>query len=1070
MQKTLITIMLTVTVMIASACTKQIASGQNQHKEATSNYSETVVIDNSVCNFTATYDNLEKILINPAYSANNQCVLTFLEKHIAKLTTASADYLKSIELIFEGCSEFNLNGCLYFQKLKSVYAMRDFLLTLAKKHEADVKKYYFFLNAWFEIKNERLDAKLFELYLKKENEYRHLIANNQTLLDLHNETLYMISQNATKLSSSTFFKSFITTYNLPTDKNISNLDQIVYNTIFENPQEADYKNKMDEYLKKQIATIKKIDNFNQADLDYYLTSLGISILHYDFYYYIIASAYHNTSDPNFLETLWNYYQGDPQKLGDLTESYIRIKFLQVLRLSHHNIVKFFHDKDYTPNTFFIKAISKSEQVYPHFQGLNQKSEYLQLFLKKILMKKNITTQNIYQNLTRNLFSGIEMNIKYMIAFPEMMILLYEFAKNGFEIKMDSVYSGLFQVSSNQILKEFFEGRFPSFFRYTTDTDAISSEEILYTFYFALNTGLFRDFASKQNETQLVTDFIKLVATQLSNIEINKLTTDFNVFINNYKSDSTYTNFLNLCNVKADYVHQLTLEDIYQSVLHGKKVGERIINNPGFYGPYFERSLERIRTNIQNIEFKITQMMSIYEKYLRKFKTSESTITQIKADLNTALDPVLHIKTSYLTQFINRHQEIDKCQFTLYQKEKKLQENLVKYEELYLRNLYHKYQEAKSTHSLEQLNSAIQNYGLKGFQGLDKFKNGHYYYTQIDFLIRTKQSLEIGQILDNEKLPALSKGVKIAVPANEYNWHQHPYYAQSQEHYFTLDIDNMSEDEFVLSALSKIVVVENENPHGFVTWFMDKSYYSYNFFTFNAKSRTLVSLYKLGEFDIYEKEECSLKNNSKGCKKIRQNFTVDNLVKIGLNLKDFVHISDQDASILKKVGRKSRIDDYLQAFSFIHPMSNRPENWGIFDYLYYALKEPLLDAYAKFPWDMEDDHVNKTLDKRKGSLETAFDYWKTSSNRGEFLFSISKSLEEDLNQTFKAIAHKEITKIRDFEKAINPDFNPVIEKLHGTIRYEIDKTVDKDILSETLLEEVDGVIRNFHQQTNYFYKQ
>ena len=1060
-------------MIINFSCNKKIESSQNQHKEAVSNYSETIGVDNSVCSFALDYENLEKVLVNTSYSANNQCVMKFFEKQITKLTTSNhsnnTEYLKSINLIFEGCNEYNLNNCLYFQKLKSVSAMRNFLLTLAKDHEANVQKYYFFLNAWFDLKNEQLDSKLFELYLKKENEYRKLITSNQTLLDLHNETLHLISQNASQLSSNPSFKSFINSYKLPTNKNISNLDKIVFEIIFSNSQDSDYKNKLDSYINNEITSIKAIDNFKQADLDYYLKSLNISSLHYDFYYYIIASAYHNRSDSNFLEALWNVHHGDPKKLSEATNTFVRIKFLQVLSLSHQNIVKYFHEKDYTPNNFFIKAISKSEQVSPHFQELFQKCEYLQLFLKNILMKDNAKSQEIYQDLARNLFSGIEMNIKYMISFPEMMILLYEFAKNGLEFKINSLQQGLVQVSSNQIMKEFFEGRFYSFFKYTDDTKALSSEEILYAFYFALNTGLFRDFASKQNEIQLVKDFIKMVATQLSNIEINKLTTDFNVFTKNYKADTTYNIFLNLCNSPEGYVHQLTLDDLDQSVLQGKKVGERIVNNPGFYGPYFERSLERIRTNVQNIEFKVTQMISIYEKYLRKFNTSDSTVKAIIADLNTALDPINHIKTSYLTQFMNRHLEIDKCHFSLYKKEKTLQENLVRYEEIYLRNLYNKYLEAKASNSLKELNSDIQNYNLKGFTGLNKFKNGHYYYTQIDFLIRAKQFIEVGQKLDNETFPALSKGVKISVPANEYNWSQHSFYAQSQDKYFTLDINNMSEDEFVFNALSK-VVKSNENPSGFVTWFVDQSFHAYNFFTFNSKSRTLVSLYKLGEFDVYEKEECSLKNSGKGCKKTKQNFTVDNLVKIGFNLKDFLHIDDEQALILEKVGRKKRTDDYLQAFSFIHPMSNRPENWGIFDYLYYSLKEPLLDAYSKFPWNMEDDHVSKTLDKRKGALESAFDYWQARNNRGEFLFDISNSLEAEMNQKFKEIAWKEISKIRDFEEAINPENHPDIEKLQGQIRYEIDKTVDKDILSDTLLEEVDGVIRNFHQQTNNFYKQ
>ncbi|OFZ22760.1 MAG: hypothetical protein A2202_00655 [Bdellovibrionales bacterium RIFOXYA1_FULL_36_14] len=1073
MKNTFNLILLVITMIMISSCNKKIESSQNQHKNAVLNYSEVSAIDNSVCSFELNHEKLERVLINPAYSAHNQCVLKFLEKQIAKLTSSldsnNADTLKSMNLIFEGCSADSLNGCLYFQKLKSILAMRDFLLKLATVHESNIQKYYFFLNAWFELKNEQLDARLFELYLKKEKEYRKLIAHDKTLLDLHNETLHLISQNASQLSNNSAFKAFILSYKLPTHKNISNLDKIVLEIIFSNSQDRDYKSKLETFINNEITSIKAIDNFKQADLDYYLKSLDISSLQYDFYYYMIASAYHNRSDSNFLETLWKFYQGDTQKLSDTTNSYVRIKFLQVLSLSHQNIVKYFHEKDYTPNNFFIKAISKSEQVSPHFQELFQKSEYLQLFLESLLMKGNSKSQAIYQDLSRNLFSGIKMNIKYMISFPEMMILLYEFAKNGLEFKINSHYNGLVQVSSNQIMKEFFEGRFYSFFNYSDDTKALTSEEILYAFYFALNTGLFRDFASKQNETQLVKDFIKMVATQLSNIEINKLTTDFNVFTNNYKADTTYNIFLNLCNSPKGYVHQLTLDDLDRSVLQGKIVGERIVNNPGFYGPYFERSLERIRTNVQNIEFKVTQMISIYEKYLRKFNTNETVVKEIMADLNSALDPITHIKTAYLTQFMKRHQEIDKCHFSIYQKEKKLQENLIKYEELYLRNLYNKYQEAYATNSLEELNREIQNYNLKDFIGLNKFKNGHYYYTQIDFLIRAKQFIEVGQTLDNQKLPALSKGVKISVPTNEYNWIQHSFYAGSQDKYFTLDISNMTEDEFVLNALSNIVT-DTTNPNGFVTWFVDKSYYTYNLPSFNAKSRTLVSLYKLGDFDIYEKEECSLKNSGKGCKRIKQKFSVDNLVKIGSNLKNFLHIDDQEALILKKVGRKKRIDDYLQAFSFMHPMSNRPENWGIFDYLYYSLKEPLLDAYSKFPWDMEDDHVSKTLDKRKGALETAFDYWQARNNRGEFLFNISNSFEAEMNQKFKEIAWNEINKIRSFEAAINPENNPAIEKLQGQIRYEIDKTVDKDILSDTLLEEVDGVIRNFHQQTNYFYKQ
>src|SRR3989339_617454 len=134
MKNWLIKMMITLpAIMICFSCTKQIDSASNQHKAAIISSNHLPNHEKSICPLESTFKTFEQVMTTPEYSANTPCVLEFLQKYVNILNTKinhnskDQELIDSISIIFEGCNQHNLNGCLYFSKLRNVQGMRSLL-------------------------------------------------------------------------------------------------------------------------------------------------------------------------------------------------------------------------------------------------------------------------------------------------------------------------------------------------------------------------------------------------------------------------------------------------------------------------------------------------------------------------------------------------------------------------------------------------------------------------------------------------------------------------------------------------------------------------------------------------------------------------------------------------------------------------------------------------------------------------------------------------------------------------------------------------------------------------------
>ena len=209
-------------------------------------------------------------------------------------------------------------------------------------------------------------------------------------------------------------------------------------------------------------------------------------------FFAMTDAIYRGRPPEEVALFWQLSRKNTKHLVKVIQAYVSMNMASLSIQSGRILAdkfKEFVNQGATEN-LISKLVDDSDlHVKPlwasFFRGLAQLEDYCR---KEI---ENKTQEKVTDEL-KNFYRQIQLNVKYLVTYPNMLMLAYFSKKTNYNETFDA-FGITYRVNANVVINDTLLGRLPPFFILTTDVDAykgISEPEVMLAVYYAHVTGLF----------------------------------------------------------------------------------------------------------------------------------------------------------------------------------------------------------------------------------------------------------------------------------------------------------------------------------------------------------------------------------------------------------------------------------------------------------------------------------------------------------------------------------------------------------------------------------------------------
>ena len=376
--------------------------------------------------------------------------------------------------------------------------------------------------------------------------------------------------------------------------------------------------------------------------------------------------------------------------------------------------------------------------------------------------------------------GIRSDIKYMVVYPQMMMMSYYMSVRKYEEAI-RVFFYTFNITSDLIIKLLMEGSLRPWFDYALENeDPIYQHEFVRVIKNALETDAFDDFKVAP------ADFFKEINRRWLDVKVDRFEEATKLLQKSYSPSSNYTDFLDLCQSAKTgksprYMHTLAdlkrapvlgkIMDISQEVvgsLSGTYSGDRFTSLPGYflYSASLVNLMEHIRIEVNPTIFFLDQIQNAINDYSKAVNMDENVINQTNEALQKNLVQMKRLKESYVSQFLNVRKTFDNCFLDLLDREREGQMRVTQAEEAYFHQVHKDILKVRQNPALKSEINKKYNYSVGGYNSSIEITENGFKFSKIDFLLRVRRWLLEGlKTEDGVNIPPVAPYLKINVPEN-----------------------------------------------------------------------------------------------------------------------------------------------------------------------------------------------------------------------------------------------------------------------------------------------------------------
>ncbi len=666
----------------------------------------------------------------------------------------------------------------------------------------------------------------------------------------------------------------------------------------------------------------------------------------DEYFYLANRAFYGHFNLDDATAFWSNTDKDVNRLMEEVQKLIKIQIVNNIVLTNVRMNDFYNRNE---NTKLIELLRESDKEASKIRKAWTKtivrSKAVKSFITRVVNANTLSPEGakVYDQINSSV-DAMTKNIKFLVTYPNMFPLMHVMA--SLEMK-DTIRSfwGTFTVDSLTVISYFFSGHFAPWFNFGNDGEKLDSTEIMYTYYYALQTQIFETYSTNTLVNFSHQDFFEVVVKKMLLPNEKELDSDrrslhqkIQEFRNNanamkamcseeqrkqrieaeeiakYKEqlgeDFDWYEVMRWQNVmqpRNRVKNQIAFIDIGYSLYDGTNTrGDKIGNYIGdIYSSGIRGVFERMR-----IEFPLKEVMAgtILDVYKSAKGGDQSEIEDI---FNQQFDEYYRLKAEYVDMYFTAEKEIRGCDWLLLQRDRDIAHMMIFREAEELGVLFDKVWDVLSPLSEEQIQSLAED--SPEMQKLEEIRQEFGQYTQADVFPAEYRSRFGYNKLTPSRLTAFRMDAATRVYAYLEELFPGQYsvsmpadfktagiYKESSPDlvYFDWTIEDKAEakETFIKSGIKALA--NQMSWAGRATPLNDAL----------EKGEILVNLYKLGELSVDPEVDCadaelSEEVRSEKCVSVNAQQLIDHYKKII----DFINIDERDMAVLELLGKENKYD-------------------------------------------------------------------------------------------------------------------------------------------------------------------
>ncbi len=770
-----------------------------------------------------------------------------------------------------------------------------------------------------------------------------------------------------------------------------------------------------------------------------------------------------------------------KQIFDILKQILTIRFLDTLARTTDEAQKKFFEKDVAGDKFLFHAWQSASDVRPHWGTFLSRAGELRR-LGVVLLSVSDASDKMVTDL-RRVVGGLPLNIKYISTYPTMFALGFHMSKRDAKVKVQGFF-GEFEIETDTIIESLFMGHYAPWFDYSEDSTALNFIELLYSFDFALRTGMFERFRIQPDV--FATEIVKRLGRKAQ-----RRTRDYQALLQSRMAGQNFRDFLDLCESvqKGIFKTEMNLTQIQISPILGeaadtiyttisnrsggnkgspvKGQADKIISGIMIFDQRFAAQLEESRSDMENILRWIEALRTSYQSYLQRVDPAHAE-EKLKS-LNATIESLQKFRVSFLADAGKNFRKIDQCYSRLAWAEEKGKLQLLKMEEAHLRQVYKDISRLRAGQlTSTQIKNKYEFRGLpSNFKGLDQFTNEAYLYNQIDALIRQISYVSSGLQTESAKFPAVTPGVRVNL-GNRLD-QEIDELRSSRE----VRISFADEESFVQEGLQAFI-----NPPKFVNWFELRSG---AISEWDDRVHAAIIFNRVTDPSLL-KEICKTEG---ACASPTEMVTAKEVLAIHSQTLGLIKFEPEFKRYMKILGRNRRIDGLHLARVLLDydiltaTVTNR---WGLYDMPANNVVAEILGATysaveaAKFGGGI--DAIMGSIAKWEkyrhiGYRDLAKKYYqlRKKESRTQFLFPVNEAMDVQMEESVRSVVQREVGRIGSFAReteALSKSLSqlPVEKRPRADItNFEV---ITDPILSPHIFDNFRRELEKFHSDTAQCY--
>ena len=452
---------------------------------------------------------------------------------------------------------------------------------------------------------------------------------------------------------------------------------------------------IDARLSRTYSSAVKVVNFLSASM---FSNLGVTPI--DFfdgtksqdqllYFYVLRQAFANRPKDE-VHSFWDISAKDPMQLMEYIEHFARVFMVNATAMTNLKMAEMFKRIDaglVDPNQLLKHSIDEANaKVGPiwmeYYARVGQLKDF---FEQNIEPQGGLDPESELGKRTREMrdfFDHLHRNVKFLVTYPNMIMLAYYAKKVGYSERIKLPYLRFpITLDGNLIMQELMEGKIPPLFLFTNyegDGEALDRLEVMYAMYFAVKSDLLTLY-----NVDPVDWFEKISAAYIQEDQV--ILQDWSDRMTaRTKPNSPFGELAKICTAleKAKsgtlseahrIINPLAVKNINSNVLYGR-LGMyarepllstiKAVSPAGNYDEMIAEGLEIIRSDIDP---KLRNIMLIRSVYART-DVDQVRRGKVLAKMDNLLSRIEHLRRGVLARSMLYENTVGKCVLDLSEEE------------------------------------------------------------------------------------------------------------------------------------------------------------------------------------------------------------------------------------------------------------------------------------------------------------------------------------------------------------------------------------------------------------------